>query len=272
MNNHKLLIIENDEESACELQLSLQKQGYEVATLVKDLAKVKRKMKHFMPDLILIDVLQEESTEWMQALEFIAKVQIPFLVLTAFSDIEIIKRISKIEPCGYFVKPFNLLNLHVTIQISLYKFSQDKNRKKSLDALKADNQNLKKLLFGKECSDKPIINFADGFSFNTNVCETFYKNKKISLTRQENLFIQLLVSNIGMTVNFENAINSIWGKANASENNLRTLVWRLRSKMQSSVIKTVSGVGYYIEKPYTGVQNKPETPVLHQYKEVKDSA
>ncbi len=272
MDNHKLLIIENDEDSAKELQISLQKQGYEVEILVRDLTKAKRKIKTYMPDIILIDVLQEESTEWMEVVHSISRAQIPFIVLTAFADTDTIKRISKIEPCGYFVKPFNPLNLHVTIQISFYKFTQDKNRKKSLEALKVDNQNLKKLLFAKERSDKPIISFGDGFSFNTNVCETFYKNKKVNLTRKENLFIQLLVSNIGNTVNFQQAINYLWGKAKASENNVRTLVWRLRSKMDSNAIKTVSGVGYYIEKTYTSVQNKSKTPILNQYKEVKDSA
>lgn len=272
MYNHKLLIIENDEECAKNLQISLQKQGYEVEILLRDLTKAKRKIKTYMPDIVLLDVLQEESVVWMDVVHFITRTQIPFIVLTEHADKNTIKRISAIEPCGYFIKPFHPLNLHGTIQISLHKFSQDKQRKKSLEALKADNQNLKKLLFAKECGDKPSINFADGFSFNTNVCETFYKNKKLSLTRKENLFIQLLVSNIGMTVSFKQAINYIWGKEKANENNVRTLVWRLRGKMDPTAIKTVSGIGYCIEKADTSAQNNSKISMSNQYKEVKDSA
>ena len=92
------------------------------------------------------------------------------------------------------------------------------------------------------------------------------------MTRKENRFIQLLVSNIGHTVNFEQAIDYIWGQTKVSENNVRTLVWRLRSKLQSDIIKTVSGVGYYVEETYIPFQNKSKETVLIYNKQLKDSA
>ena len=215
--------------------------------MIKEFTTARQKIKTYMPDIILIDVALEYNIDWLILANFISAEQIPFIIITAHSENNMIEYISKTEPYGYFIKPFNPLNLHVTIQMSLYKFYKEKNAKESLDALKADNQNLKKLLFGKKITDKPIVYFGDGFSFNTNVCETFYKNKKIKLTKKENLFIQLLIVNIGLVVDFQQAIIYIWGKNRASENNVRTLVWRLRNKLQADTIKNASGTGYYIE-------------------------
>jgi hypothetical protein len=51
-----------------------------------------------------------------------------------------------------------------------------------------------------------------------------------------------------------------------------TDVWRLRSKLQSDIIKTVSGVGYYVEETYIPFQNESDETVLMYNKQLKDSA
>ena len=271
MNNYKVLILGNNENGNSDLQIALQNYGYQVMSIVQNMSKVKNKLKTFLPDIVLIDNIDDTNNMMIWA-QYIIKEDIPCIVCTDNIDIDMIAKISFIGACSLFIKPFNLLNMHATIQISLDKYKKEKNRKDNLNVLKTDNQNLRQLLFGKEIVETPIVNFGKGFYFHTSSCETFYKNKKVLLTRKENRFIQLLVSNIGHTVNFEQAISYIWGQTKATENNVRTLVWRLRSKLQADTIKTVSGVGYYVEKTYLTFQNKSKETITSDSKELKDSA
>jgi len=52
---------------------------------------------------------------------------------------------------------------------------------------------------------------------------------------------------MGHIVTFEQATNYIWNQEESiTENNLRTLAWRLRSKLKTDLIKNNQGIGYYI--------------------------
>ncbi|MEN4045694.1 MULTISPECIES: winged helix-turn-helix domain-containing protein [Sulfurimonas] len=97
-------------------------------------------------------------------------------------------------------------------------------------------------------ADKNIIEFATGYHFNLKTKETFYQNQKLKLTKKESLFLKLLLLNMGQVVTFEQATNYIWNKEELiTENNLRTLVWRLRNKLKTDIIKNNQGIGYFIE-------------------------
>ncbi|WP_457748473.1 winged helix-turn-helix domain-containing protein [Sulfurimonas sp.] len=97
-------------------------------------------------------------------------------------------------------------------------------------------------------SNKNIIDFGEFYHFNLKSKEIFYKNEKVNLTKKESLFLKLLLLNRGHIVTFEQATSYIWNPEEAiTENNLRTLVWRLRSKLQDDIIKNNQGIGYYID-------------------------
>ena len=272
MNKYKVLIIKNDENSASDLQIALQSYQYQVMSTNRNISKVKNRLKTFVPDMVIINNVLDDMRDTIIWAKYIIQEEVPCIICTSNMDIDKIRHISRMELCGFFIRPFSLLSLHGMIQMSLHKLDKEKNKKENFNHIKKDNENLRQLLFGKEIIETPMIRFGKGFSFHTSNCETFYKNKRVLLTKKENLFIQLLVSNLGHTVNFEQAIKYIWDKTNVSENNVRTLVWRLRSKLQLDIIKTVSGVGYYIEETYTSFQNNSKSTILSYNKELKDSA
>jgi len=152
------------------------------------------------------------------------------------------------EPYGYIVKPFEPLNLHTTIQMALYRFEEEQKRLTSIDELKHDKAHLEKLLYVKKLSDQPIVEFGEDYRHDISLGETFYKNQKIKLTKKENAFIRLLVVHLGSVVDFAQATDYVWEREGASDNSVRTLVWRLRNKLPTDVIKNSSGVGYYLEE------------------------
>ena len=247
MQKNKVLIVEKDEDAAHNLERILQKQGYNIIAIAKDSTSAKHKIGFYVPDLVLIDITNNRQDGIALASYIRNKFSLPFIFLAADTDTDIIGDASKTEPYGYLIKPFNPIHLHATIQIAIYKSNQDKKKNANLNLLTTDNINLKKLVYGKKILNTPMVSFAYSYYFNTSTNETFYQGKRVTLTKKENLLISLLVANIGFPVTFDQAITYIWGDDGSSEHSVRTLVWRLRNKLQADIIKNASGIGYYIE-------------------------
>lgn len=246
--NNKILIVEDDEVTALNLKISLEKQGYEIASIADDILQARNKIKIYEPNLILIDISLEKNFDGIELANYIKeKHQIPFIFITSHTNDNIILEAKKTEPFGYIVKPFDPNSLHTTIQMALYKFQEDSKRDEKIRDLKADKLNLEKLLYAKRVSDKPQVPFASDYHLDISICETFYRGEIIKLTKKENAFIRLLVAQLGQVVTFDQAINYVWEEKGATENSVRTLVWRLRNKLPTDIIKNASGMGYYLE-------------------------
>lgn len=249
MNKQKIIIVEDDEITSLNLNMSLQKHGYGVVAVCDNATSAKNKLSTHTPDLAIVDISLDSSNDGIELAKFIKeKYNIPFIYLTSYSDDDIISQAKLTEPYGYIVKPFDPGSLHATIQMALFKFQVETERKENVDILKVDKLNLEKLLYSKRSSDKPIVPFADDYYLDISICETFYKGKKIKLTKKENAFLRLLVAQLGLVVSFEQAMNYVWDESGATENSVRTLVWRLRNKLDTDIIKNASGIGYYIEE------------------------
>ena len=249
MENNNIIIVEDDEITSLNLSLSLQKLGYKIIAICDDITQAKNKINANKPDIVILDISLQESSDGIELAKIIKeKYSIPFIYLTSYSDDEIIEQAKQTEPYGYIVKPFDPNSLHATIQMALFKYQVENERNDDINSLKVDKLNLEKLLYSKRASDKPIVPFGDNYHLDISICETFYNGKKIKLTKKENAFLRLLVAQLGLVVSFEQAMNYVWDESGATENSVRTLVWRLRNKLETDIIKNASGIGYYIEE------------------------
>jgi len=249
MDDKSIIIVEDDEITALNLKISLEKHGYTIAAVCDNIKDAKNKINTFSPGIVIIDISLDESTDGIElAKEVRANHNIPFIFLTSYSDNEIISKAKLTEPYGYIVKPFDPSSLHATIQMALFKHDVEKNRKNDITSLKIDKLNLEKLLYAKRATDEPIVPFGGDYHLDISICETFYRGKKIKLTKKENAFLRLLVAQLGLVVSFDQAMNYVWDENGATENSVRTLVWRLRNKLEVDIIKNASGIGYYIEE------------------------
>jgi DNA-binding response OmpR family regulator len=249
MATTKVLIIEDDDVTALNLKMSLEKQGYEVIALADNSVSSLNKIKVYDPDVVLIDIALEGNDDGIDIARFIhEKMPRPFIFLTAHSESSMLAKAKLTEPYGYIVKPFDPLNLHTTIQMALYRFEEEQKRNADMNDLKNTQAHLEKLLYAKKLSDQPIIEFGDGYRHDIALKQTFYNAEKIKLTKKENAFIALMVAQLGSVVDFKQAIEYVWAQEGATDNSVRTLVWRLRNKLPTDVIKNASGVGYYLEE------------------------
>ncbi len=244
-----IIIVEDDEITSLNLNLSLQKQGYDIVALCDNATTAKNRIQALKPDIVIIDISLQSSNDGIELGAILRKkFKIPFIYLTSYSDDNIIAQAKLTQPYGYIVKPFDPSSLHATIQMAIFKFDMENDKIQSINSLKVDKLNLEKLLYSKKISDRPIVPFGNSYHLDISICETFYEGQKIKLTKKENAFLRLLVAKLGVVVSFEQAMNYVWDDKGATENSVRTLVWRLRSKLQTDIIKNASGIGYFIEE------------------------
>ncbi len=248
MSKAKILIVEDDEVTAMHLKMALKKLDYDIVSIAENTIQARNKIKIYEPDVVLLDISLQEDTDGIELATYIKrKHSIPFIYLTSHSESEVLDEAKVTEPYGYIVKPFDPKSLHSTIQMALYKFEEERKLKEDINTLQMDKSHLEKLLYTKKVSDKPLVPFAEDYHLDISTCETFYKGQKIKLTKKENAFIRILVAQLGLVVSFEQAMSYVWEDEGATENSVRTLVWRLRNKLPTDIIQNASGMGYYIE-------------------------
>lgn len=249
MEKHTIIIVEDDEITALNLKLSLQKHGYKILATCDNAIDALQKIEMHKPHVVIIDIsLQEGSDGITLGRKIRQNYTIPFIYLTSYSDDDIISEAIKTEPYGYIVKPFDPSSLHATIQMAVFKFDMECKRFEEINASKIDEKGVEKLLYERSEPNKRTVLFGASYSIDIAKNEICYNAQKLKLTKKENAILRLLVAKLGSVINFNQAITYVWKENGATENSIRTLVWRLRSKLPTDIIKNASGIGYYIEK------------------------
>lgn len=249
MEKKTIIIVEDDEITALNLKLSLQKYDYDIVSICDNASEARKNLDAFKPDIMIIDISLQDSNDGIELGKTIKEhYAIPFIYLTSYSDDDIISEAIKTEPYGYIVKPFDPSSLHATIQMAVFKFEVENQKFAELSSAKVDEQNLEKMLYAKREADKPIVKFGSDYHIDISKNEIYYKDEKLKLTKKENAILRLLVAKMGQTISFNQAIEYVWREHGATENSIRTLVWRLRNKLPTDIIKNASGIGYYIEE------------------------
>ncbi len=248
MEKNTIIIVEDDEITALNLKLSLQKHGYKILAICDTATDAVQNIENYKPQIVIIDISLQEGNDGIILGRTISKnYPIPFIYLTSYSDDDIITEAITTEPYGYIVKPFDPSSLHATIQMAIFKFDMECKRREDANASKIDEESVEKLLFSKREADRSIVFFGTSYYIDIAKNEIYCNTQKLKLTKKENAILRLLVAKLGSVITFEQAINYVWKEDGATENSIRTLVWRLRSKLPTDIIKNASGIGYYIE-------------------------
>nr|MCU0980464.1 response regulator [Pirellulaceae bacterium] len=122
-----ILIVEDDQVVAVDLEGRLDRLGYQVADTVASGEEACEKVSKMQPDLILMDVHLEGPMDGIEAAQRIRQFcEVPIIFLTAYADAATLERAKLAEPYGYLVKPFVPSDLHAAIQMALYKGTVDR--------------------------------------------------------------------------------------------------------------------------------------------------
>jgi PAS domain S-box-containing protein len=118
----KILIVEDENIVAKDIQNTLKSLGYAVAGIVATGEEALQKADETRPDLVLMDIMLKGYQDGVEAAQkILALYNIPVIYLTAYTDEKTLQRAKIAEPYGYILKPFEERELHIAIEMALYK-------------------------------------------------------------------------------------------------------------------------------------------------------
>lgn len=134
MAKAKILIVEDENLVAKDLQNGLKKLGYQVTAVASSGEKAIKEVEENRPDLILMDIMLKGSMSGIEAAKEIKeRFSLPVIFLTAYADDTIINKAKVTEPYGYIIKPYKDEELKTTIEMALYKYDKDEEVRKERD-------------------------------------------------------------------------------------------------------------------------------------------
>ena len=222
MEKTKILIVEDETIVALDIKHALIKLGFEVTGMVTNYDDALTCAQANRPDILLTDILLKDSKNGIAIAQELQKIApIPIIYLTAFSDDETISEAIKTDPISYMIKPFKRDELKSNILLAKYKMTKSNEVTVPQDCTK--------LGFGFYFHEKDKI--------------LYFDNMSIKLSQKEKELLSVLLGAKGQIVTLESLEYLLWSEASVSDSTLRTLIYRLRAKLEHKLIETIPSVG-----------------------------
>jgi two-component system, OmpR family, response regulator VanR len=216
LKNKSVLFVEDDEIIKSQLTEVLEMLFKEVYTASngKDAYDI---YEDESPDIIISDI----KMPVLDGLALAEKIrlhdyEIPIILLTSFTEQELLIHAVNLSIDGYIIKPIKLETLIQTVEKSLQR--------------KRDNQGLFPL-------SKELF-------YHSGVQELYKNGTLIQLGIKELELLKLLIANHSKTVTKEKIVKTLWPLESIGESSIKNLVLRIRKKIQEDIIISVRGVGY----------------------------
>jgi DNA-binding NarL/FixJ family response regulator len=114
------LIVEDEPAIAQDIEMTLEAAQFEVVGIAGNSSKALELIHARKPDIVLLDIAIQGDQNGIDLGHLINReYKIPFVYLTAFSDLNTISEVKETFPYGYIVKPFKDKDLAPTLEIAL---------------------------------------------------------------------------------------------------------------------------------------------------------
>ncbi|EGA89407.1 ethanolamine two-component response regulator [Planococcus donghaensis MPA1U2] len=132
MMKKRILIAEDESIIRMDIKMMLEDNGYEVVGEAGDGDRAIELAYELRPDLILMDI-KMPKLDGLKASRIIAnQLDLPMLILTAYSQKEFIEKAQQDNILGYLVKPISETNLLPAIEIALHQAGKAKQLKEGV--------------------------------------------------------------------------------------------------------------------------------------------
>jgi response regulator NasT len=142
----RVIVAEDEALIRMDVVATLQESGYEVVGEAGDGEEAVRLAIELMPDLMIMDI-KMPKLDGISAAEKISEHKIPVVLLTAFSQADLVKRAADAGAMAYVTKPFKPSDLLPAIQIAL-------SRSEELFALETEIADLNERLETRKLMDR----------------------------------------------------------------------------------------------------------------------
>ncbi|MGB3484426.1 MAG: ANTAR domain-containing response regulator [Mycobacterium sp.] len=121
---HRVLIAEDEALIRLDLAEMLREEGYDVVGEAGDGQEAVELAEQLKPDLVIMDVKMPRRDGIDAAAEIASKRIAPIVVLTAFSQRDLVERARDAGAMAYLVKPFSINDLIPAIELAVSRFSE----------------------------------------------------------------------------------------------------------------------------------------------------
>lgn len=168
MKQLNILIVEDEVLIAEDLHDTIKSFGYKNIKMTHSKSDAIEMLNQFDFDVVLLDIRMEKELDGLELGTFInTNFRIPFMYITAHSDIAMIKEILKTKPAAYITKPIKKSDLFANLNLLQSQLSENKT------LVIKDGYNHHKILFDE-------IKYIESEG---NYINIYYQTKKI-VTRQ----------------------------------------------------------------------------------------
>ncbi|MDR7129015.1 signal transduction histidine kinase [Algoriphagus sp. 4150] len=127
----KILIVEDDPVSALLLQRALEKNRHEILEIADSGEKALDILSENHADIVMMDINLAGELDGIKTTEIINEIYgVPVVYLSASSDAETLNKVVGTNPSAYVIKPFNIRELNMVIELAIYKDRKEKELQK----------------------------------------------------------------------------------------------------------------------------------------------
>lgn len=119
-----VLIVEDDTLVGMGLKAHLQKLGHTVIAQAANGAEAGKYFNEANPDLVLMDIRLDQTDGIELAATLLEQRRVPMIIVSAYSDNELIERAAAAGVYGYLVKPATAESLAAQIGVALTRFAE----------------------------------------------------------------------------------------------------------------------------------------------------
>ncbi len=218
----KILIIEDELSIRRSIEISLQKEGYEVKT-AGSIKEAEKLTKEFVPEMVLCDINLPDGSGLDYIKSIRKKTDAHLIMLTALDRETDMVMGYEAGADDYIAKPFSLSVLILKINAYFRKESAGENRIITAGSVKADKTAMK----------------------------AYVNDEEVSLSRNEWKLLLLFMENPNIILSKEQILEKIFDTDSefVDENTVAVNIARLRKKISAGddgkhLIKNVRGLGY----------------------------
>jgi response regulator NasT len=178
MENLRILIADNESIIRMDLKELLEEAGHEVVGEAVDGLKAVELTRKFKPDLVIMDIKMPEM-DGIAAAKIISNEKLaPVLLLTAYSQKEIVEKAKDSGVLAYLVKPVKESNLFPAMEIALSRFREYMDIEQELNDLR-NSLEMRKLL------DRAKGILMDAYSLNEQ--DAFRRIQQYSMAKRKSI-------------------------------------------------------------------------------------
>lgn len=225
----EVLIVEDEMVLAIDMESSLEEMGYEVSGIESTAKDAIKHAEENLPDVVIMDIHLKGYESGLEAAKQIWQAhKIPIIFLTSYSDDLTVKKSMESEPYAYLIKPCREKDIDIAIKTALHKhryfFKNSYAQKEDL-----------------------LINLVENYRYDR-AKRVLYKGlTALNLTGNELKFFDILSEHPKEAVSFEQIISYIYRDEFSDIGKLRTLVYRLRTKLDAEIFENVYEFGYRLK-------------------------